>query len=287
MSAGVPHRIEYIEARRVLLDALEGLADHLDALVLVGAQAVYFRTEGRLPAYQPFTTDADLVVDPHRLAPEPPIDTAMRRAGFKLRAEDTGTPEPGVWESRFCRPGEIDEIVVPVDLIVPERVAAPGGRRDARLPRSHGKRVARKSAGLEGSLVDHDPLEIAALEAGDGRHFVINVAGVGALLVAKIHKISDRLGNTDRLVDKDAGDIYRLFTAASPGAMAAIVHQLLDDVRSAHVTRAALEHCQTLFTTPRSQGTVMAVAALRGLQPADTVISVCTGYARALLRELR
>lgn len=31
----------YVAARRVLLDALEGLAGHRDAVILVGAQAVY------------------------------------------------------------------------------------------------------------------------------------------------------------------------------------------------------------------------------------------------------
>jgi len=60
-------RIEYVEARRVLLDALTALTPHLGALVLVGAQAVYLRTQGRIESYQPFTTDADLVLDPHLL----------------------------------------------------------------------------------------------------------------------------------------------------------------------------------------------------------------------------
>ncbi len=57
-------RSEYVDARRVLLDALVGLRSHLDAFVLIGAQAVYVRTLDRLPGYQPFTTDADLVFDP-------------------------------------------------------------------------------------------------------------------------------------------------------------------------------------------------------------------------------
>ena len=42
-------RIEYIEARRALLDALTALQPHVDAFVLIGAQAVYLRTAGRLP----------------------------------------------------------------------------------------------------------------------------------------------------------------------------------------------------------------------------------------------
>ena len=33
-------RVEYLEARGVLLDALTALQPHLDAIVLIGAQAV-------------------------------------------------------------------------------------------------------------------------------------------------------------------------------------------------------------------------------------------------------
>ncbi|MCL2804066.1 MAG: hypothetical protein FWD29_08995 [Micrococcales bacterium] len=35
---------EYVAARSVLLDALEALHDHLDNLIMVGAQAVYLHT---------------------------------------------------------------------------------------------------------------------------------------------------------------------------------------------------------------------------------------------------
>ena len=121
-------RIEYVEARRVLLDVLTALTPHLDALVLVGAQAVYLRTVGRIETYQPFTTDADVVLDPNLLGPIPPLGQAMERAGFRL------TDEPGIWEAHLTRPGFSEEIVVPVDLIVPEELAPRAGRRSARLP---------------------------------------------------------------------------------------------------------------------------------------------------------
>ena len=71
MNAEQP-RIEYVEARRALLDALTALQSHVDAFVLIGAQAVYLRTAGRLPGYQPFTPDADLALDPSRLAASSP-----------------------------------------------------------------------------------------------------------------------------------------------------------------------------------------------------------------------
>ena len=200
-------RIEYIEARRVLLDALGALRPHLDAVVLIGAQAVYLRTAGRLPTYQPYTTDADIVLDPARLLDNPPLGRSMSDAGFVL------TDEPGIWEARFKRVGFGEEIVVPVDLIVPEQVASKAGRRSARLPGEHGKNSARKSPGVEATLVDYGSIEIASFERSDTRSVVVNVAGEAALLVAKLHKLGDRLEKPERLEAKDAGDVYRLFDA--------------------------------------------------------------------------
>ncbi len=125
-------RIEYIEARRVLLDALTALERHIGALVLIGAQAVYLRTAGRLSTYQPFTTDADLALDPSLLADLPLLGEAMLDAGFEL------TGEPGIWQQRFQRPGFDGDITVPVDLIVPIELVPKAGRRGARLPGAHG-----------------------------------------------------------------------------------------------------------------------------------------------------
>jgi hypothetical protein len=62
MTGDGPRR-EYVEARRVLLDALTALEPHIEAFVLIGAQAVYLHSAGRSPGYQPFTTDADLALD--------------------------------------------------------------------------------------------------------------------------------------------------------------------------------------------------------------------------------
>ena len=114
-------RIEYIEARRVLLDALVALQPHIDAVVLIGAQAVYLRTEGRLPTYQPFTTDADLVINPDQLADTPLLGDAMAAAVFVLPGE------PGIWQQRFERPGFDGDVTVPVDLIVPAQFVPRAG----------------------------------------------------------------------------------------------------------------------------------------------------------------
>lgn len=189
----------YVAARRVLLDALLALAPHADALVIAGAQAVYLHSGDGDLAVAPFTTDADLAVDPEQLAADPLIEAAMTAAGFQL-ARYGGHVEPGIWTTEVDVAGE--QLLVPVDLIVPEAAATGGGRRGAQLG-VHGRRAARRATGLEAALVDHAPMTIVALEPEDGRTLSANVAGPAALLVAKAHKIHDRLqrGRPDRVLD--------------------------------------------------------------------------------------
>jgi hypothetical protein len=45
---------------------------------------------------------------------------------------------------------------------------------------------------LELSLVDNDVMDVRALDS-DPRSFQVRVAGVAALLVAKVHKVAERL----------------------------------------------------------------------------------------------
>ncbi len=276
MSISVP-RTEYVEARRVLLDALTALQPHIGAVVLIGAQAVYLRTAERLPTYQAFTTDADLVVDPGLLADAPLLGDAMASAGFDY------TGEPGIWERRVEREGFADDISVPVDLIVPSQLAPTAGRRGARLPGGHGKTAARKSDGVEGAVVDFDPFEIGALEPGDVRRVIVNVAGPAALPVAKAFKLGERLETPERLMAKDAGDVYRLFDATAVANMAKTTVRLLGDDRSATTTRPALVYLRALFATPRGPGVSLATQALAGIVDERTVASFMTGYTRDLL----
>lgn len=173
----------YIAARRVLLDALTALAPQGKAVIVAGAQAIYLRTGGGdvAIAVAPFTTDGDLALDPGRLVDSPELEAVMGDAGFELLRQEGGHIEPGIWIARTVVAGT--EYEVPIDLIVPEGVAAGGGRRGARLG-VHGKRAARRAVGLEAALIDNDPMTISALEAGDGRSIVTSVAGVAALFVA-------------------------------------------------------------------------------------------------------
>lgn len=67
----------YVVARRALLDLLEALADQPDAVVLVGAQAVYLHAGESELAVADFTLDADFALDP-RLLHDRPLGGALR-----------------------------------------------------------------------------------------------------------------------------------------------------------------------------------------------------------------
>jgi hypothetical protein len=233
----------YIQARRVLLDALDALWDHHDALLLVGAQAIYLHTGDADLAVAPFTSDADLAINPDALKPEPKLTEALEKAGFY-----TAPNAIGIWTSSRAN--------INTDLLVPEAIAS-GGRRSVDLG-VHGNRVARKVRGLEPALVDNALMEIAALEPDDPRHLELRVAGPAALMVAKLHKLAERKDQPDRLKDKDALDIYRLLQATDTPDLAAKITFLLVDQRSEAITRQAITHLQDLFGSPNSLGSAMA-----------------------------
>jgi hypothetical protein len=220
----------YVLARRVLLDALDALGTHRDAIVLVGAQAVYLRVGEADLAVAPFTTDGDLAIDPAVLAEIPPLEMALMAAGFFPKTKDS----VGVWITK--RPtSQSPDTEVAIDLLVPASVSPGTGRRAARLP-GHDSRAARIVKGLDGAIVDADVMRLAALEATDGRTFDVRIAGPAALLVAKVHKISERHG-TDRQSDKDALDILRLLRGTGTDDLAQRYERLLADARSAEAAK--------------------------------------------------
>ena len=84
----------YVKAREVLLDALEALGAHCASLVLVGAQAIYMHTDEADIAVAPFTTDADLVIDPGGLADRPLLGDALQASGFTAGEQPGGSRSP-------------------------------------------------------------------------------------------------------------------------------------------------------------------------------------------------
>lgn len=90
------------------------------------------------------------------------------------------------------------------------------------------------------------------------------VAGPGALLVAKLHTIADRGGDTDRVRDKDALDVLRLLRAIDSDNLASRLRTLRDDELAAAVTAEALDHLASLFGSSNSEGVAMAIRSAGG-----------------------
>ncbi len=266
----------YVLARTALLDALEALGPQRDAVILVGAQAIYLHTGSVDLAVPEYTTDADVVIDPALLRDLPELELALSSAGF-FRG-----PRVGAWaitKNLGGRPVDVE-----IDLMVPEAVGGPG-RRAARLV-GHKDQVARKARGLEAALVDKQTVALSALERNDVRTFAIAVAGPAALLVAKLHKIEDRLvaGRPRRLDDKDALDVLRLLQAVPTAALARSFRDLVHDVVAQEVTQESLASLRTRFASARGVGSQMAVRAAGPLADADAVADSCAALTMDLLQ---
>ena len=265
-----------VQSRSALLDALEALAEHRDAVVIIGAQAIYLRTPDAPVALAEATKDSDLALDPRVLGDSPLIEEAMTAAGFILNPISN---QPGAWQTGYG---------IPVDLMVPEDLAGSGskGARGARLP-PHSKRSIRRAAGLEAAIVDNTVEIITALDPADTRTFDVKVAGPAALIVAKMHKLMERLENPRRLKDKDAHDIYRILRAIETAELAEGFERLLRDALSEDVTREALTGLQQhLASGPESSFSHMAGRAEEGIGEPATVSLAVAVLAQDLLDAL-
>ncbi len=255
--------------RRALLDALQALAEHRDAVVLVGAQAIYLHTGDAPVALAESTKDSDLAIDPKRLVDNPLLEDAMRRAGFVVGQQ------PGRWLSPDG---------IPVDLMVPELLAGKGSRRSGKIS-PHDDQATRRTTGLEAAVVDHRPMTIYALDPLDSRQIEMKVASPAALLVAKLHKLGERQQKTpDRLVDKDAHDVYRLLVAIDTADLARSMRQLVAHEVCGHVSKQALVYLDDMFAAgPGAVGAMMAGRAERLVGDPENVSASAAVLAADLL----
>jgi hypothetical protein len=268
----------YVAARRVLLDVLAALSEHRRAVIVIGAQAIYLRTEGVPTAgVSAFTTDADLALDPDQLGRTPPLEEVMRRAGFSQDRTRVGTWSMSVDVGGLAYP-------VDVDLLVPHQVAPQPGRRSAGLV-GHEPVSARWADGLEAVLVDHDVMRIGSLDPNSRQVASAKVAGPAALPISKLFKIADRAAERDltphrrdRLTDRDASDIYRLFQATRLQHMAAGMRSSAASPISGEVTARGLEYLTRFFGRRGGLGIQMATRALAAVVPADTIEELSTRY---------
>lgn len=256
-----------VQIRTALLDALEALSEQRDAVIVIGAQAVYLRTKAAHIALAESTKDSDLALDPRVLSADPRIDQALHEAHFRL---DPEKKQPGAWLSARG---------YPVDLMVPAALSGRSGKsaRSVRLP-PHDDQSARRARGLEAAVVDNTMMLVVALDPADGREILAKVAGPSALIIAKLHKISERLAHPQRLMDKDAHDLYRILLSYSAEELAASWMKLLEDPVSAEVAQEAQDLLNELFAAgPYAQGSAMAGRAEFGIGEPETV-SLATSY---------
>ena len=129
----------YVAARAALLDTLDALREHRNALILVGAQAVYIHTGATTLPIAEYTTDADFCIAPDLLADSPLLADRLFASGYEIGVN------PGSW---------ISPRGITVDLMVPEALAG-AGSRGARLgPPWEPRRTSCQGAG---SLASRSP----------------------------------------------------------------------------------------------------------------------------------
>jgi hypothetical protein len=265
----------YVRTRRALLDALEALGSHREALVLVGAQAVYLHTGEVDEAIATETKDGDLAVDPEQLGPDPLIEEALKAARFH---PDLTNPQPGTW---------LSEDGIPVDLLVPAAVAPGNPKRRGVDLVPHDRRAFRRVEGLEAALIDQDPRVIEALDPGDDRRFEIALAGPAALLLAKLQKITERQGQKDeRQVRKDGHDVYRLLRDVPIEEFVPRLTGLLDHDLTRERVGPAMEQLQVLFGTADAPGARMAGETVAGLGDPEAVAEASAVLANELLEAM-
>lgn len=259
-----------IEARKALLDALEAIGNHRESMILAGAQAIYLQTPDFDSPVEGATRDADLTIDITNLKSDPKLEVALTENGFNL------IQDPGRWETP-------DGIIV--DLMVPDALVSRKGRSVKMDP--HSKSTARRTVGIEGCLIDNSILKIPSISPNDYREFEIRVAKPSALLIAKLHKIYDRIEKRNESPNKDAHDIYRLLAATDERQFLDGIRLLLSHEISKSVTQKGLEILKVLFATSvDSAGNIMAANATEGFGISENVQNSSYFLASELIKKI-
>lgn len=203
-----------VGTRNTIIDTLELLAEHREAITLIGSHAVHERTS-TLPGVDSTTTkDGDFAITPELVSDHPAIEETMRSAGFEPITPD----RPGLWCRGFDERGQpVDEI----DLLAPAALAGRGTRSVKPLSAAHGKTAVGRVSGIELAVYDRDLIQLQSFD-GSGRVTQAYVAGTAALVCAKTYKLYERIaerdaGKKNRVQAKDASDLWRLI-ATSNGA---------------------------------------------------------------------
>ncbi|TFB98641.1 hypothetical protein [Cryobacterium sp. HLT2-28] len=186
-------------------------------MTVVGAHAVHVWVQKKWgPIDMESTRDGDLAINPVLIAEDPKIMEIMAEIGL----EPARPERPGIY-------GYVSERGLPwdqrttVDLLVPETYAGSKGR-SARIPGQ--KSATTRAYGLELAIHDRTLTKISTTDGEPELSVDVHVAGPAALLIAKAHKVSERLADIerrpDRLRPKDSGDIALLMMVTDGTEMA-------------------------------------------------------------------
>lgn len=268
---GVPR--EYIAARRVLLDCLHLLSAQSEALVLVGAQAIYLQTpvlDAGLPAS---TTDGDIAIDPDLLFENPDLTAVLESAGFRPHTS------PGTW---FSPEG------VPIDLMVPSAALPTSNRRTAPLG-GQGGQTARRTSGLELSLRDNSSMELCALDPNDLRVAMVKVASPAALVVAKLVKLDERMSGSrpDRVLAKDASDVLRILRYNDAAAIGATLGRFAAEGVGAGTIQTGIELLRSQISLRKSPLIELAAQEHRQFETGQQITTSYLVLAQRLLESYR
>ena len=260
---------EYVTARRVLLDCLDLLAAQSEALVLVGAQAIYLQTpvlDVGLPAS---TTDGDIAIDPDLLFENPDLAEVLESAGFRPHTS------PGTWSSPEG---------VPIDLMVPSGALPASSRRTASLA-GQGAPTARRTAGLELALRDNAKLELRALDPNDTRIAIVKVASPAALVVAKLIKLAERMSaaKPDRILAKDASDVLRMLRYNDAAAIGTTLGRFAADGAGSGTIETAVEFLRLQLALRRSPMMELAVGYHQQFETGPQITASYSTLAKRLL----
>lgn len=128
-------------------------------------------------------------------------------------------------------------------------------------------------------------MTVRALDPADGRAIEVEVAGAAALLVAKAHKLHERVAENraGRLDDKDAADVVRLMQTTAPAEVRARLATLYEHPIAGGPSAVSVHYLDELFGRRGRRGIEMAARALRVGMPEERVEAICTAYTARLL----
>lgn len=126
---------------------------------------------------------------------------------------------------------------------------------------------------------------IRALADGDDRAYEINVAGPAALLVAKVHKLLDRIDADDnrRIDSKDAFDVFRLLQAVDTMKLIDEINLLAAAEVSAEVTAEAMAGFRELFGNPTGRGTMLVADHVMGIEDREVIVASSVALSEGLI----